>query len=409
MESQGGTCYQLLELEPTCTDEEIKNQYRKLALKLHPDKNRSDPNATTRFQELQAAYEILGDTEKRKTYDENSDFIHRAFSDNDYAGESILAVPSKRVFWVLMAEAAFNDDAKNLIDFAGNLSADVLDELLSGGVCGFTLLHMAAFAGKPKACKTLIELGAPVNAKTQPLFATASQQFMRPTPLDVTILITQKKQREQTIKVLLANDATECGVNFSTIPVGQQLVKHQFILLRDEILGFTRHISTSLRRILRTEPRWREIIIFPGEDAKQMERQRTMHNLTLVWARFKWMILGGKEENQWYVWAGNAFAAIMAGCLFNFRAADVLAIALVSGIFMLFVVVARKVTRATVLSDDFDGEEAVRRTLEWWDTYWDYIHTIRSWILSDGVPVEENGAPQRTSKASKPKGRRTRR
>jgi DnaJ-class molecular chaperone len=47
----------------------IKSAYRKLAKKLHPDANKSDKNAASKFAELNAAYEILGDDEKRKAFD----------------------------------------------------------------------------------------------------------------------------------------------------------------------------------------------------------------------------------------------------------------------------------------------------------------------------------------------------
>src|SRR5271166_3909321 len=48
---------------------EIKSAYRKLAKKLHPDANKHDPKAASRFAELNAAYEIVGDDEKRKAFD----------------------------------------------------------------------------------------------------------------------------------------------------------------------------------------------------------------------------------------------------------------------------------------------------------------------------------------------------
>ena len=47
----------------------IKSAYRKLAKKLHPDANKSDKNAATKFAELNAAYEIVGDDDKRKAFD----------------------------------------------------------------------------------------------------------------------------------------------------------------------------------------------------------------------------------------------------------------------------------------------------------------------------------------------------
>ncbi len=48
---------------------EIKSAYRRLAKKLHPDANKNDPKAATRFAELNAAHEIVGDEDKRKAFD----------------------------------------------------------------------------------------------------------------------------------------------------------------------------------------------------------------------------------------------------------------------------------------------------------------------------------------------------
>ncbi|KAH6706399.1 DnaJ domain-containing protein, partial [Leptodontidium sp. MPI-SDFR-AT-0119] len=61
--------YQTLGLKRGCKDTEIRSQYRKLALKYHPDKNRSNPNATANFQKILDATEILGDPTKRRAYD----------------------------------------------------------------------------------------------------------------------------------------------------------------------------------------------------------------------------------------------------------------------------------------------------------------------------------------------------
>src|SRR4029453_495890 len=48
---------------------EIKSAFRRLAKKLHPDANKKDPKAASRFAEINAAYEILGDDDKRKAFD----------------------------------------------------------------------------------------------------------------------------------------------------------------------------------------------------------------------------------------------------------------------------------------------------------------------------------------------------
>ncbi|KAI0969096.1 DnaJ domain-containing protein [Xylaria arbuscula] len=70
--------YDLLGVDRTATDDEIKKAYRKKALELHPDRNFSDvDNATRKFAEVQAAYEVLSDPQERAWYDSHSDAILR--------------------------------------------------------------------------------------------------------------------------------------------------------------------------------------------------------------------------------------------------------------------------------------------------------------------------------------------
>ncbi|KAH8360974.1 hypothetical protein KR093_005996 [Drosophila rubida] len=65
----GRDFYKILNVKRSANTNEIKKAYRRLAKELHPDKNKDDPDASTKFQDLGAAYEVLSNADKRKTYD----------------------------------------------------------------------------------------------------------------------------------------------------------------------------------------------------------------------------------------------------------------------------------------------------------------------------------------------------
>ena len=61
--------YATLGIGPDATDEDVKKAYRKLALTFHPDRNQGNPQAESKIREINAAYEILGNPESRKSYE----------------------------------------------------------------------------------------------------------------------------------------------------------------------------------------------------------------------------------------------------------------------------------------------------------------------------------------------------
>ena len=61
--------YATLEVTPQASDEEIRVAYRKLAFRYHPDRNQGDKSVEEKIREINAAYEVLGDPEARKSYE----------------------------------------------------------------------------------------------------------------------------------------------------------------------------------------------------------------------------------------------------------------------------------------------------------------------------------------------------
>src|SRR5690606_19162965 len=61
--------YEVLGVSRTATNQEVKKAYRRLAMKYHPDRNKDDKDAGSKFREVREAYEVLNDADKRAMYD----------------------------------------------------------------------------------------------------------------------------------------------------------------------------------------------------------------------------------------------------------------------------------------------------------------------------------------------------
>ena len=97
--------YEILGVSKKASDDEIKKSYRKLAMKYHPDRNKSNKESERKFKEVSAAYEALKDPQKRAAYDQ---YGHDAFRQGGMGG------------------------AQGFGDFAGGFS-DIFEEFFSGG------------------------------------------------------------------------------------------------------------------------------------------------------------------------------------------------------------------------------------------------------------------------------------
>ncbi|KAI3678114.1 hypothetical protein L6452_37395 [Arctium lappa] len=82
--SNDKSLYEILGVERTASQQDIKKAYHKLALRLHPDKNPDDEDAKENFQQLQKVISILGDEDKRTLYDQTG-----CIEDADLAGDVV--------------------------------------------------------------------------------------------------------------------------------------------------------------------------------------------------------------------------------------------------------------------------------------------------------------------------------
>ena len=69
--------YEILGVNKSANGDEIKKSFRKLAMQYHPDRNPGDKEAEAKFKEINEAYEVLKDEQKRAAYDR---YGHQAFA-----------------------------------------------------------------------------------------------------------------------------------------------------------------------------------------------------------------------------------------------------------------------------------------------------------------------------------------
>jgi len=105
--------YQILKVSPGSSNSDIKSAYRRLARKLHPDKNNGSPETAKQFAEIAKAYEILGSPEQRAAYDKQ--LLNQQFNNQTDSVFGSNNQHAKR--WRKMAyERRFNDIIDRMID-----------------------------------------------------------------------------------------------------------------------------------------------------------------------------------------------------------------------------------------------------------------------------------------------------
>lgn len=115
--------YKILGVSRSATAEEIRRAYRQLARKYHPDTNKSDPKAEEKFKEINEAYEVLKDPEKRKLYD--------SLGENWKAGQQFRPPPGAGYGGFGGNARASGAEGFNFGDFS-----DFFETLFGGGFAG---------------------------------------------------------------------------------------------------------------------------------------------------------------------------------------------------------------------------------------------------------------------------------
>ncbi|MGF1635087.1 MAG: DnaJ C-terminal domain-containing protein [Phycisphaerae bacterium] len=123
--------YQILGATRSTPAEEIKKKYRALVRKLHPDVNREDPRAAQKFQEVQEAYDVLSDQDKRQRYDQyghagvEANFDPRNYTTSSGAGGGGYGWRQTRG----VSPEDFTGGGVRPEDFGGGQYAEVFEEL----------------------------------------------------------------------------------------------------------------------------------------------------------------------------------------------------------------------------------------------------------------------------------------
>lgn len=126
--------YNILEIEPTSTETEIKKAYHKLAKIYHPDKNK-EPNANEKFQKIQSAYEILSNDKTRQEYQKMNykdklsfvEILEKIINDR-------FNMTELKKYGINLEKTDLEYIQKNIINFFNKLNVNELLELFKKGI-----------------------------------------------------------------------------------------------------------------------------------------------------------------------------------------------------------------------------------------------------------------------------------
>ncbi|KAJ3707908.1 hypothetical protein LUZ61_011613 [Rhynchospora tenuis] len=239
--ANGKSLYEILGVERTATQQEIKKAYRKLALQLHPDKNPGDEDASSKFQLLQKVISILGDEEKRTLYDQtgitdDDALVGDAAADlRDYFRAMYKKVTEEDIEEFEANYRGSDSEKKDLKELYEKFKGD-MNRLFCSMICSDEKLDSHRFKdiiddaisqGELKATKAYKKWAKKVSETEPPTNPLARPSKKKKKEMDdLALAITERRsQRKEQFNSILSSIMSKCDPNSQDEPTEEEFEK----------------------------------------------------------------------------------------------------------------------------------------------------------------------------------------